>query len=70
MIDRELDESKIAMDKLLKRFYSAKFLLVTEEENIRSHIKFIGGMKMTIENFIKQNIDKKTGRVFHGNFFR
>ncbi|XP_054275458.1 coiled-coil domain-containing protein 113-like isoform X2 [Macrosteles quadrilineatus] len=70
MVDRELDESRITMDKLYKRFQSAKFLLETEEENIRSDILLIEETKTAFENFVKHSVDKKTGRVFHDKFLR
>ncbi|KAG8281874.1 hypothetical protein J6590_049938 [Homalodisca vitripennis] len=70
MVEREMEEGKMTMDKLKKRFHSAKFLLQTEEENFCSQLDTLQESKKNFGNFINEGTDKKTGRVFQDKFLR
>lgn len=70
MVERELEDGRMMMDKLRKRFDSAKFLLQVEEENLKIEIDLLANDSRTLEAFIVDNSDKKTGRLYHDKYLR
>lgn len=70
MVERELEDGRMMMDKLRKRFDSAKFLLNVEEENLKIEMDLLENDSRTLEVFIVDNSDKKTGRLYHDKYLR
>lgn len=70
MVERELEDGRMTMDKLRKRFDSAKFLLNVEEENLKIEMDLLENDSRTLEAFIVDNSDKKTGRLYHDKYLR
>lgn len=70
MVERELEDGRMTMDKLRKRFDSAKFLLQVEEENLKIEMDLVANDSRTLEAFIVDNSDKKTGRLYHDKYLR
>lgn len=70
MVERELEDGRMTMDKLRKRFDSAKFLLQVEEENLKIEMELLANDSRTLEAFIVDNSDKKTGRLYHDKYLR
>lgn len=70
MVERELEDGRMTMDKLRKRFDSAKFLLQVEEENLKIEIELLANDSRTLEAFIVDHSDKKTGRLYHDKYLR
>lgn len=70
MVERELEDGRMTMDKLKKRFDSAKFLLQVEEENLKIEIELLANDSRTLEAFVVDNSDKKTGRLYQDKYLR
>uniref|UniRef100_A0A1B6LMP6 Cilia- and flagella-associated protein 263 n=1 Tax=Graphocephala atropunctata TaxID=36148 RepID=A0A1B6LMP6_9HEMI len=70
MVEREVEEGKMTMDKLIRRFECAKFILQTEEEKFRSQLETLQDSKKNFGSFVTDSTDKKTGRVFQDKFIR
>lgn len=70
MVERELEDGRMTMDKLRKRFDSAMFLLQVEEENLKIEIELLANDSRTLEAFVVDNSDKKTGRLYHDKYLR
>lgn len=70
MVERELEDGRMTMDKLRKRFESALFLLQVEEENLKIDLEQLANDSRVLETFVADNTDHKTGRVVHEKYLR
>lgn len=70
MVEREIEDGKMQMDKLRKRFESSKFLLEAEEENLIAELECLQTSGKILETFIAETADQKTGRLFNDKLLR
>ncbi|XP_054273903.1 uncharacterized protein LOC128993869 [Macrosteles quadrilineatus] len=70
LVEKELEDNRMTMEKLQRKFESAKFLLQTEEENLRVDIEFLDEGKRALEGFVVQSTETKSGQVYHDKFLR